>query len=478
MSRQLVAEERFPEAIDNIGSALLLDPNNADYLVQRADLLQATQRMPEAAEMYRRFLALRDDARARTNLELCEKLLARDGAGAPLSRASQILLADGILKQEGRALDAVPLCKLIGRESETAMPRIKERLKRIATLPGWDWNRRLRLRENGTYSLNLGGLPKMELPALGDLPVTELDLNGSEISDLRPLRGMRLSILNLNVTPVVDLRPLTGMPLTRLVLERTRVTDLSPLRGAPLERLQILGTPISDLTPLIGMPLKHLQAGGTPIIDLSPLSDLPLKWLGLSQIPARDFSPLANTRLQEIDLEGTHISDLSFVRGLPLKNLILNGCSELHDLRPLSDCESLEELAIPNTNRDLSFLKSHPNLKRIGVNENPIDRDEFWNRYDAANKLREKAYAALRKMGVPDAPERVTTRTDGKLDLNLTRLRIIDFSPLRGLAIRKLEMFQTEVQDLNQFAELDLEDLRLPYCPNLKDLSPLRRSAT
>ena len=79
-ARALSAQGNVEDALEKIGCAVSLDAGNVDYLLQQANLLQAAQKLTEAAECYRRVLALRPDVAAKLNLELCEKLL-RDHAG-------------------------------------------------------------------------------------------------------------------------------------------------------------------------------------------------------------------------------------------------------------------------------------------------------------------------------------------------------------------------------------------------------------
>jgi serine/threonine protein kinase len=387
LSKRLVAEGEFNEAIETINSALWLDPSNAEYLMHRAHLLQAMQKLVEAEETYRHVLRLREDASARLNLALCETILARNGEDRPLSDESQRQLVDSLLKQ-GRHFDAAPLAKLIGRDSEIALPMIKDRLKQLATLPQWDWNVRVRLTRNGTYALDLGDLPINVLPNLDGLPISELHLSNTLIFDLAPLRALRLSVLDLNGTLVADLSPLQGMPLTTLMLDRTRVTDLKPVAGAPLEWLQIWDTRITDLRPLAGMPIKHLQIGETSIDDLSPLRGVPLEALHAIRIQARDFSPLANSPLQTLRVDAGRIDNLDFVRTLSLKSIHLYECRELKDFRPLADCRSLEEIGLCATDQDLSFLKSLPQLKRVGFEDGLLPPKAFWTRLETARAKR------------------------------------------------------------------------------------------
>ncbi len=66
--------------------------------------------------------------------------------------------------------------------------------------------------------------------------------------------------------------------------------DLNFLADAPIEFLSVSGNPISDLTPLRGKPLKLLQLPKT-ITDLSPLRGTPIEKLESSSQP-KDLSPL------------------------------------------------------------------------------------------------------------------------------------------------------------------------------------------
>ena len=85
---------------------------------------------------------------------------------------------------------------------------------------------------------------------------------------------MPLKELNLSGTKVTDLTPIKDMQLTRLDVGRTKVNDLSPLKGMPLGYLAIDGTPVSDLSPLRGMPLTAINlADCAKVTDLSPLAD-------------------------------------------------------------------------------------------------------------------------------------------------------------------------------------------------------------
>ena len=68
------------------------------------------------------------------------------------------------------------------------------------------------------------------------------------------------------------------MPIEILSLAQSAVSDLRPLQGMPLKELRLDGSKrIADLSPLAGMKLTAIDVGGMPITDLSPLRGQPIK---------------------------------------------------------------------------------------------------------------------------------------------------------------------------------------------------------
>lgn len=142
----------------------------------------------------------------------------------------------------------------------------------------------------------------------------DLDLDGSQISDLRPLASLTmLERLHLSSTQVSDIEPLANLAaLQCLDLDDTQVSDLSPLANlTALSWLNLVATPVSDIGPLANLAaLEHLYLAGTQISDIGPLVSLTaLKYLDLAYTQVSDISPLAKlTALGQIDLRGTHVS--------------------------------------------------------------------------------------------------------------------------------------------------------------------------
>jgi hypothetical protein len=123
--------------------------------------------------------------------------------------------------------------------------------------------------------LNISGSLVSDLRILVGMPLRVLRISGTKVDDLRHLAGMQLTELEINSTLVADLRPLRGMPLQVLHLAWSRVTDLSPLRGMPLTKVDLTWTGVEDVSPLAGMPLTILRLGGTRVRDLRPVKDIP-----------------------------------------------------------------------------------------------------------------------------------------------------------------------------------------------------------
>ncbi len=91
-------------------------------------------------------------------------------------------------------------------------------------------------------------------------------------------------------------------------------------------------------------------------------------------------------------MSGTLVTDLSPLRGMPLKELKMHDCKELTDLSPLAECSDLKNLTLPPNAQDFEFLRTFPKLEFLSFTEDAKtfvpDRTaaKFWEEYDA--KLR------------------------------------------------------------------------------------------
>lgn len=184
------------------------------------------------------------------------------------------------------------------------------------------------------------------------------DLNGSDVTLLRKeedkARG-RITYLGIrnegkelsDITPVA-----AASGVLSLFFHDVWVRDLSCLRGMKIEQL--------------GIFQSHLT-------DLSVLETLPALWsLNLTNAKGiRDFTPLAKLKLGVLHLNhNPHLTDLSFVRGMPLSqlNVKATGVTDLSPLAGMGIRELECDAEIPLT---ADWLRSMPKLEKI--NGEPVE---------------------------------------------------------------------------------------------------------
>jgi eukaryotic-like serine/threonine-protein kinase len=318
---------------------------------------------------------------------------------------------------------------------------------------------------NGTYNLSIENQPVSDLSFLADAPISELWLNRCKVADLSPLENLPLRVLGLHGNPVRDITPLSKLPLEELSLEYTQVSDLAPIAHLPLKKLYLhncdllldiaalaeiptlekltvpvlaqnierlrahpnlkllafgmspdrpylpvsttaqfwdeyekLGwlralhasgikpkfqnrtsdgtwdvdlskTELTDLSVLRGAPLRLLWIHETSVSDLEPLRGIPLQELHLYNTKVTDLRPLEGMPIKWLNLVSTKVADLTPLRGMPLKSLKLNNCLEVVDLSPLEDIKTLTHLTLPYGAQNIDFLRTFPHLERLSYFE-------------------------------------------------------------------------------------------------------------
>ncbi|MEO6741950.1 MAG: protein kinase [Chthoniobacteraceae bacterium] len=141
----------------------------------------------------------------------------------------------------------------------------------------------------------------------------------------------------------------------------------------------------SDLSLFKGMKLRELWLSGcTHVSDLSPLRDMQLKMLILNRTGVSDLSPLA---------------------GMPLVDLSLDGCTKITDLKPLMQCLSLEKLVLPHNAKNIEFLRKHPKLKFLSNRGLAEPVADFWADFDRKRGENGKPPAVKGGPAVKPAPK-------------------------------------------------------------------------
>ena len=238
----------------------------------------------------------------------------------------------------------------------------------------------------------------------------------------------------------------TGSDIRDGVLRRVRVTNeieyLQPLKGVPVETLFARRARLSDLSALRGAPLRSLDlADNRHIADLSPLRGMPLEELNLQW--------------------ATLVSDLSPLEGMALKKLNLVCCRQVHDLGPLKGMPLVEFHCSGGGIKDLSALRGMP-LERLVCHG--TDVDDLSPLEGAPLAELTCTYCPISDLGpLEGMPLRA-------LDCLGTRVR--DLALLRGMALCQLGCGQTLVTDLGPLKGMPLEKLNCGST-RVRDLSPL-----
>jgi hypothetical protein len=118
-------------------------------------------------------------------------------------------------------------------------------------------------------------------------------MNLSSLIDLVDLSWLSLLLFCLAVLGAAILRGFSGfgfalaaVPLASLIVAPTKAVAIAVLlqatvgvrdviKGRSLTLLNIDGTAVSDLSPLAGMPLRHLYFQNTKVVDAMPLLQCP-----------------------------------------------------------------------------------------------------------------------------------------------------------------------------------------------------------
>ena len=193
--------------------------------------------------------------------------------------------------------------------------------------------------------------------------------------------------LDLSGNPVREIRHLKGMPLRTLFLENTKVESLRDLKDARLVELRLNNSPVSSLQGLEGQPLENLYAVGTRITEVSALNASNLNQLWLSESPVSDVSGLKGLPLVSLTLYRTFVSDLSFVRKLPVLQRLHIGDTLIEDLTPLDGLNLTRLVFSPDRiKKGLNIVRNLHGLREIGTAFDDQRRDLtspelFWQNF-------------------------------------------------------------------------------------------------
>ena len=102
--------------------------------------------------------------------------------------------------------------------------------------------------------------------------LTEINLSGNEISDIKPLASLtNLTSLSLGANQISDIKPLASLTnLTSLSLSFNKINDIKPLASLTnLTELNLTDNQISDIKPLVSLTnLISLDLDSNQISDI------------------------------------------------------------------------------------------------------------------------------------------------------------------------------------------------------------------
>lgn len=183
--------------------------------------------------------------------------------------------------------------------------------------------------------------------------------------------------------------------------------------GGQIREVSLWQSGVTDISPLKGLPLKSLDLGGVPVKDLNVLKGMPLEVLVLEETGITDLSVVKDMPLRILKIQDTQVKNLTPLRGLQLEQLNLKG-TPVENIDVVADMP-LGTLWIPDTKiTDLSPLEGK-RLESLDVQQTPVDSLEVL-----------RGMTSLKR-------------------LNIAESKVTDLTPLEGLTLDRLIFTPTNI---------------------------------
>lgn len=363
-------------------------------------------------------------------------------------------------------------------------------------------------------AINVAALCQLA-PSLRELHAVDMDVALAELPALQESL-VRLEMLDLSLSDLDELPPPLGTlsNLKWLSLRRSNVIDLSFVENlANLIHLDVSETRVTDFWPLhVLHKLESLNVSRNWVASAAFLGELSaLRTLKMTNVGAMDALRLplaAATQLETLQLQGTRLSDLDFVRHTPELKYLDIRWTETADRRPIASLRQLERLlfdvistagglgmgrevvAVGGGNADeeggvgaiaggfelaTDWLRSLRNLKKLRVyrrddfEDDPLpfeEQDEQQQQQQLQLEQEQQAQPGRQQQqqqaAAPTALE--VRRVDGSflIDLASEELKsvdlpaLVDYAPLAFLSstLRHLRLQQWTTDDLQRIAAL------------------------
>ncbi|MCM8534421.1 MAG: protein kinase [Lentisphaeraceae bacterium] len=212
---------------------------------------------------------------------------------------------------------------------------------------------------HGLFTVEINDKNLYDLSPLQSMPITELIIRRSKITNLSAVRKMPLKSLLVNDCDLNTLEDLKGKQLESLNIRNTKVTSLEPIIDLPITRLHINGTPITNLKNAAKLPLEHLDISNTRIEALFGIRAKSLINLRAANSQIRNLDILKTTKVQFINVSGSPIRSIESIGKMTRLRHLNIAATFVEDLRPLKSLNKLNNLNISNTSiRSLEGLEN------------------------------------------------------------------------------------------------------------------------
>ncbi|HZZ79318.1 MAG TPA: protein kinase [Gemmataceae bacterium] len=235
--------------------------------------------------------------------------------------------------------------------------------------------------------MNLVGLANLEnIDALKGMPLGEFQVDDCpKLQNLDALQSMQLYRCEIRNCPnLSDIRGLGGKRNYHIlnIANCPKIEDLSPLAGIPMQELTLHGLQkLTSLSFLDGSSLQSLNLDGCgKLTDLTMATKANgLKAVIVARCPAfTDLTPLSGLKLASLNIDSTAVKNLAPLRGIPLQQLGMRGCADLHDLSPLAGMSLVEVTLPPEVTKGMEGMRAMKTLQRIDTRP----ADQFWQEWD------------------------------------------------------------------------------------------------
>ncbi|WP_437130198.1 cell wall-binding repeat-containing protein [Peptostreptococcus russellii] len=332
----------------------------------------------------------------------------------------------------------------------------------------------------------------------------DLDLSGTQVSNIDVSKNIKLSRLNLSNTKVSEIDISNNKNLWFLELSGTQISNIDVSKNTELEHLYIFNTKLSKLDVTHNPKLLRLSLSNTNIseIDTSKNPELfafdieetkvsrvdisnnkKLYEIYMTNTPIEEVDVRNNPRLGHIRLEGTNVKKVDVSKNPNLVCLTLGNTdirkvdlSNNHDIiEVLASGSSLEEIKLPLRTGIKVLECSGTNLEEINLQGNPylvgLDISDT-----KIKKIDVKKAKGLSRLEIANTPIKELDISNNhnlrKLNINNTKIKgleNLDLTTLTNDTLNELNCYNAGIksmklpENMSQLNTLNISNNSIPY---------------